>query len=358
MSNKIKVSLYSEEPLCRQYTEYFDTFDDVKKYYGIWYNNIQYIYCVECDLDELPELPTSLHTLYCGWNNLSKLPELPSSLRYLYCNDNNFSWFPKLPEGLLSYNGGNNYYAVVKNLPSTLTSLSITNSVVWQIQDLSALESLSFLDVSGCGLGELPCLPNSLEMLICANNHLTHLTNLPSSLQTLYARNNQLIEVQFPDSIDTIDIYNNALWTLPPIPNSVEYLAFGKNPLTRPVRIYEAEVIVNHFHHLKYNTGMKILSYGNEQDSNSVQKITAWKKHAINELKRKESKLISRFSSPRKHKHNSGDSIRIRKAKKVANKKNRKIRLEIYQLRKEISEKEKYYDERIAFWKQKLAEFE
>lgn len=356
MSNDIQVSLYSKEPMCNQYTKYFKTFDDVKAYYGDQYNDIQFIFCAECDLDELPELPTSLHTLYCGMNNLSKLPELPSSLRYLYCNDNNFSWFPKLPEGLLGYNGGNNYYDVVKNLPSTLTSLSIPNSIVWQIQDMSMLENLSFLNVSDCDLGELPKLPDSVEMLISTNNNLTHLTNLPSSLHTLYARDNKLIEVQFPDKINTIDVYNNALWTLPPISNSVEFLAFGKNPLTKPVRIYETEVITNHFYHLKYNTGMKILSYGNGQDTNGVQNWIAWKKHAINGLKRKECKLISKFVSPRKHKHNSGDRSSVRKAKKVANKKNRNIRLEIYQLRKEISEIETHYDEKIAFWKQKLAE--
>jgi len=40
-------------------------------------NRLKQLYCNNNQLEELPELPSSLEVLYCGVNQLEELPELP-----------------------------------------------------------------------------------------------------------------------------------------------------------------------------------------------------------------------------------------------------------------------------------------
>ena len=277
----IEVSYYHTYPEKDQEgnTKYFKTFDEVKTYYGEYYDQITFIFCNECDLTELPELPSNLVTLYCCWNELKVLPKLPSTLRDLYCAHNEFTSFPELPEGLTSYNGGDNNYGRIENLPMSLTSLTICNSKIEYIPDLSEYTNLTTFHCSNCGLVKLPELPLSLNLLICDGNKLTSLLNLPSGLGTIYAYGNQLVEFMFPDSIDSMDISNNQLTTIPPIPKSLNVFAFKGNPLKEPCRIYDTKIIINGFHHFKYSSGNKILSFGNEPDTDTITKLNVYKKY-------------------------------------------------------------------------------
>lgn len=242
----------------------FETFDEVIAFYGIWYDDIKEIYCNGCNLNELPTMPKKLEKLFCCRNNLVDLPPMPS-LKNLYCSDNKFISMPQLPDGLVTYSGETGD-GIIENLPKSLESLSISGPIDY-IQDLTELTNLHFLQVNDCGLTDMPGLPDSLEFLICSDNMLTELINLPSGLEKLYARNNSIGELNVPENIKSLDIFENQLTSLPTIPATVKHLAFGNNPYANPILVPETEVIVNHFHHLEYNTGKYILSCGNESDT-------------------------------------------------------------------------------------------
>lgn len=189
-------------------SKYFDTFDEVKEYYGSEYDRITYICCTNCNLDKLPELPVNLHTLYCCWNNLKELPKLPSTLQQIHCGTNQLKKIPNLPEGLKIFCGSNNYYRSVMSsqLPKSLTKLSICNNEIDHIDDLSELSVLKSFHCSYCELTNMPNLPESLELLMCDYNQLDSLTNLPSGLKTLSARNNKLTKIELPEGIGFVDV--------------------------------------------------------------------------------------------------------------------------------------------------------
>jgi hypothetical protein len=56
--------------------------------------------CSECNLSELPELPTTLTQLICYNNNLIELPGLHNPLNYILCGNNKLRELPQLPNGL------------------------------------------------------------------------------------------------------------------------------------------------------------------------------------------------------------------------------------------------------------------
>jgi hypothetical protein len=284
----IKISFSSKFPEIDQTILCYDpltwSFEDIKLHYGKSYNNIKYIFCNECNLTELPELPTNLVTLFCCWNKLKSLPKLPSTLKDLYCSSNEFTVFPKLPEGLHSFSGGNNNYGRVEGLPKSLFSLSIHNSKIDHIDDLQELTNLVHFTCFRCNLTKLPNLPNSLQLLICCNNFLTELPELSNNLITLYTNDNKLTEIKFTKNMSSLDCSNNKLVSMPSIPYSLEYIKFGGNPFHDPILIRKAKIIIGGTHHLKCvnKSDMYCMSRGNELDTSPERRMSKRIKHTHN----------------------------------------------------------------------------
>lgn len=110
-----------------------------------------------------------------------------------------------------------------------LTELNLTSLP----QCLSELTSLEKLDVSDNCLTQLPPLPPALIELKANYNDMTHLPALPASLQYLFVENNQLVELpSMPGRIAELFAGGNCLTRLPALPRRMDELSIHDNVFT------------------------------------------------------------------------------------------------------------------------------
>ena len=196
MSIKIKISFNSQNTF-----EYHNTMEEIVKL--PYYDNIIYIMCRDCGLDELPDrLPFGLRGLYCDNNNLSWLPEIPPSIRELYCSNNKIFMLPKLlykdkdfPDyqysKLEKLDCSHNNLSSIPELPRTLIHLNCSHNMITKLCDLPT--SLNHLIISHNKIKVLPIkLPIYLYRLWCNDNELEHMPALPEYLQYLHCEHNNI----------------------------------------------------------------------------------------------------------------------------------------------------------------------
>jgi uncharacterized repeat protein (TIGR01451 family) len=257
-----------------------------------YFDNLQYLDCVNDHVTWLPPLPSGLLELICEGNDLTSLPTLPTGLKWLYCDYNsnlnslpslpptlelligyfcNFTTLPALPNSLTFLWVGNSGLTSLPTLPSNLRTLNLEGATLTSLPALPS--SLDTLDINGnpitpfpslpanlealyCGacslstlgtlpaglkdldcrwqtLTSLPTLPATLRNLECEQNSITSLPPLPSGLRQLYCRNNPLGSLPaLPSSLDTLDCSFNNLASLPALPSTLYYLSCEGNSLT------------------------------------------------------------------------------------------------------------------------------
>ncbi|MCA0234246.1 MAG: T9SS type A sorting domain-containing protein [Bacteroidetes bacterium] len=189
--------------------------------------NLKYLNCNSNSISEITKLPSSVSEFYCSYNLLTTLPKLPQSLTYLYCNDNYLTNLPELPSEINTiYCNQNPQLECLPFLPSKLRNLSIYNT-------------------------KITCLPNSVSgIYINANSSLPFCGILDSNLQKAIAENcptcfddcmrinstetqkvkslnlsgkniDKIMDLHFFPNLESIDISNNPVSCLSPLPNSV-----------------------------------------------------------------------------------------------------------------------------------------
>jgi len=109
--------------------------------------------------------------------------------------------------------------------------------IVGAIKNLAGLEYFTGLKELCCAanqLASLPPLPNSLEFLDCSWSQLTSLPELPSSLKALHCQANSLasLPLLLPNSLEILDCGGNKLTSLPTLPNGLKRFYCYDNKLT------------------------------------------------------------------------------------------------------------------------------
>ena len=70
-------------------------------------NELLYLECTRCGLNNIPPLPQTLKLLDCSYNkSISRIPELPNGLMVLRYNDTSITQLPELPDGLIDLSFG------------------------------------------------------------------------------------------------------------------------------------------------------------------------------------------------------------------------------------------------------------
>ena len=106
------------------------------------FKNLKELYCLNCDIKELKNLPITLTVLRCDLNKLKNLDYLPISLKVIECSDNSIK--------------------KIDNLPIYLQKLSCYNNPITKISNLSSLSNLEILYASSCKIRKL-IIPKSID---------------------------------------------------------------------------------------------------------------------------------------------------------------------------------------------------
>lgn len=220
----------------------------------IHFDNLQYLFCFNNQLTELPELPAGLLVLRCDQNNLTELPELPPNLTGLnigynqidslptlplgltdlVCTQNPIPVLPEFPQSLLALRAEHCELSALPELPQGMIILSVDYNQLLEIPELP--QTLEVFNCDGNLLTELPDLPDSLTWLNCSLNQLTWLPTLPETLTTLWCHDNQITTLpSWPAARNSFHLHNNQIQcfdTLPEYGGSFQTCTIEGNPLT------------------------------------------------------------------------------------------------------------------------------
>ena len=181
-----------------------------------------------CQLQTLPQLPSTLITLTVRQNQLTGLPRLPSNLLKLDATANKLQRLQGLPATLQTLAAGGNQLTTLRHLPRGLITLDLSSNQFNRLPDLPA--TLRYLNVSNNLPMDLHGLPPKLCELEICHMRLLSLPTLPSGLTKLWARDNNLIELcALPSGLTHLNVSGNRLYTLPALPTTMSHLIARSN---------------------------------------------------------------------------------------------------------------------------------
>jgi Leucine-rich repeat (LRR) protein len=148
----------------------------------------------------------------------------------------------------------------------------------------------TILDVSNQGLITLPPLPENLTGLCCRNNKLKSLPPLPLTLEYLDCDDNQIesLPVELPETLEILHCANNKLKFLPDNLDNLAQLECHNNPFTAKTLQKIISFYDEYFNKipLKYKEKCPSLRYLDKLDENNT--ISQYKYKQILEQKKRE----------------------------------------------------------------------
>lgn len=166
-----------------------------------YYTTLETLNCSFCDLNELPELPSTLVVLDCSNNNLINL-KVPMGLQVLICNNNQLCRI-NMPPKLRVINCNSNFMRQFCEFPSRLEVLDCGANFIKVFPPLPIT-----LREFYCGnnlIDHMPELPDSVEILDCSRNRITTRLNLTQTLQEQWNFRQMLIASQWKSTDDDTD---------------------------------------------------------------------------------------------------------------------------------------------------------
>lgn len=169
--------------------------------------------CSDTKVSLIPELPEGLVELTCCYlDNLHTLPKLPSTLKKLDCRETALTYLPELPEGLeiLVCNR-----TAITHLPALPKSLQILRCSFTPLLSLPSLgPNLKWLILNDTYISELPKpFPN------LTNLSLNRSSSIKEKIDTV---SNRIILSELPDTLQTLNISNTLIGSLPNIPKNLQ----------------------------------------------------------------------------------------------------------------------------------------
>lgn len=165
-------------------------------------------------------------------------PELPKPLEMLECFFVNSESLPILPSSLkhVYCNNTGIKRLTPENetvLPNKLITLDFMYSELTALPSISHLFDLYSLNVTNNHLTSLPPLPDNLVRLVCSYNPIIELPALPNSLCSIICSSCQLNELpELPNSLENLWTSKNCIGRLPKLPDNLLQLACDCNNLT------------------------------------------------------------------------------------------------------------------------------
>lgn len=116
---------------------------------------------------------------------------------------------------------------------TTLLDLNVEGKNIADISGIEGFTSLQLFYCNNNAIVTIPPLPDSLKLLYCSDNLITSLPSaLPYKLEQLKCENNQLTSLpNLPNSLQTLFCSDNLIAELPPLPNNLDNLTCNDNHL-------------------------------------------------------------------------------------------------------------------------------
>ncbi|MBK6400088.1 MAG: T9SS type A sorting domain-containing protein [Bacteroidetes bacterium] len=217
-----------------------------------YFTGLKSLTITHCPLSFVPALPDSLSYLQVAYDSsITSLPTLPNGLITLTCNNNNLISLPQLPPRLVNLHTFQNpSLHSLGNLPSSLEYLHCGSDSLTsfpyapnlkqiyagfnQISSISLFPpQLELLDIDNNGISSLPPLPASIRNLSSSFNLLTSFPELPDSIELLGLMENNISQIDsFPKYLRSLNISFNNLDSTPPFPERIEKIAIAYNNIS------------------------------------------------------------------------------------------------------------------------------
>lgn len=217
-------------------------------YLNISYNSIKklnnlpkhltYLDCSSNKIVEIEELTSLISSLNCNYNSLNTLPKLPQALTYLYCSNNNLTKLPELPSEINAINCSQNpQLECLPFLPQKLRNLSIYNTKINCLPNsvngiyISANSSpLPFCGISDTNLQKAiaencpNCFDDCMKINAIEAQKVKSLTISGNNVT-------KIVDLHFFPNLESIDISNNHIICLSPLPNSVSSIKIDEEKI-------------------------------------------------------------------------------------------------------------------------------
>lgn len=168
-----------------------------------------------------------------------ELPTLPKNLTFLSCDTLGLKKLPKLPETLEHLYCAYNHITELPDLPQSLAFLSIYDNPISEYPKLPY--SLEYYFCSYTNITCIDELPNSITELYCSDIPNLTIKNLPNKLKKLVCCDCNLKDLpKLPDSLLELFCNNNNLKSLPDLPLKLRLLLCYGNKLTKLPIIHES----------------------------------------------------------------------------------------------------------------------
>jgi len=148
-------------------------------------------------IERCPVLPRGLKTLDCSRTKITVLPMLPPTLLELRISETGIKYLPELSQGLTNLNISNTAISQIPDLPLFLANLCIAGTKI-SVLPKKLPPYLRTFSYDKTRIGDLPILPDSLEMISLLFTKTTRLPNIPENLASMFC------SMDFLESFDVL----------------------------------------------------------------------------------------------------------------------------------------------------------
>jgi Leucine-rich repeat (LRR) protein len=183
-----------------------------------------------CEFLSLSHLENLRDIDWRGAPYVSVLRDIPPSVTSMSVTNMKLDELGRLPEGLQELFCARNHLRSLPELPAGLMHITCAHNQLVSLPQLHA--SLSSINCVHNQLRSLPALPAGLTHITCAHNQLRSLPELPAGLTYITCEHNQLVSLpELPARIVHLDCSRNNLEALPALPARLETLDCSRNNL-------------------------------------------------------------------------------------------------------------------------------
>jgi hypothetical protein len=211
----------------------FQNVSDISELINIC-KSLEFLELFTChNLNNLPKLPPTLKTLKIRNTSLLnsfKIAPLPTDLRYLTIMNTSIDTLPDLSNTKIKQLTCTDNYGLTSlpKVPLTLDTILCQEN---KISDISTLKNsaVKFLYCHKNHITDLSNLPNTLTDLGASENHFSVIDKLPNSIKEMDISNNLYLYqiVNLPANLKTLYAQNSSLVYLDNLPQNVEDLYFS-----------------------------------------------------------------------------------------------------------------------------------
>ena len=199
------------------------------------FQNVTELKADNCDLTSLHNLPPNLERLYIRNNNIKIIGslDLPANLTFLDATNNQVDCVLLDESGILELNLSNNPLKSELRFPKMVHTLRLAKTSLDSTDIFEGLDLIS-LDISRTHITCVDNLPQTLKVLRMTRTKVKFIVSLPLGLEEWHANTagiEQIAMTEFPRSLQTINLYDNELNTIPKLPDVVSRVDLMRNIL-------------------------------------------------------------------------------------------------------------------------------